>query len=233
MAFCSSKQSDSDTNIVRRLKSSLATALNTNWKLPKYIVVILEADIIEYMDYTNFGISSIYGDILEAIIKEFMELITTRIEQLPTRARRPFYPFLYWAALPMHKNLDNHTRSKFNLTLDSILKLYPNMRMAHIKDWNHTNENLAQHGKLTGLGTMHYWKAIDSSLSFNIAKHEMIMNKGFFKRNPVKKSKPNGNDTISTGDRQAAGDGRMAVFFNKYKKINTSGKGGRTLPELD
>ena len=54
-AFCSSRFTDKDPNIARRLLSSVTTALNKFWKLPKYICIVLENDIIDYLEYKNFG----------------------------------------------------------------------------------------------------------------------------------------------------------------------------------
>ena len=102
-AYCNSKQSEKDQNIVRRLRNSLAVALTKNWKLPKYIVVILEGDIIDYLNYTNFGISGFYGDLLESVIKGFVAMIKTRKDQLPQKSKKATYPFIYWVAAPMHK----------------------------------------------------------------------------------------------------------------------------------
>ena len=215
-AYCRSRQSEKDQNIIRRIKNSLIGGLNKHWKLPKYIVVVLETDLIEFVDYTNFGISTLYGDLLEGIVKGFIDIINTRKTQLPKKAVKDDYPFIYWVSLPKHKNLDQNTRTKFNLTLESIVKLYPNMRIAQIKDnWDIKNENLAQCNRLSGLGCNQYWKAIDSSMKFNINKRQRIMKKDSA-----------GKDTNA---RKFDRRDKIPDFFNKYRKVG--GKGVRQLPE--
>ena len=180
VAFCSSRFNDKDQNIIRRLKSTFATALSKYDKLPKYICIVLESDIIDFLEYSNVGISTFYGDMIESIVKSFNQMIEDRKRILPTKAKKVGYPQLYWVALPMHKNLDKNARGKFNLTLESIVKLYANMRIARIKDnWIYDSDVLVTNntGRLTTRGRSEYWKAVDASLKFNIQKREKIVGK--------------------------------------------------------
>ena len=225
-AYCGSRQSEKDQNIVRRIKNSLIAGLNKHWKMPKYIVVVLDSDVIDFVDYKNFGISTMYGDLLESIIKGVVDIIDDRKKKLPAKAVKGEYPFIYWMCLPKHKNLDFNSRSKFNLTLESIIKLYPNMRVAQIKDnWDINDENLAQSGRLTGLGFNRYWQAIDASLRFNVSKRERILDKSSMKKSGTSKD-ASSKQQSKRGNRS---DG-IPAFFSKYRKTTSGGKGVR-LPE--
>ena len=44
-----------------RIQNAIALGLNRHQKLPKYMVVLLDADIIEKMKYSAAGIASLYG----------------------------------------------------------------------------------------------------------------------------------------------------------------------------
>ena len=57
------------------------------------------------------------------------------IKLLPKKARRDEYPCIYWTAAPHHKNFDNNSlRTKFNNCLESVVKLYSNMRVIKMKE---------------------------------------------------------------------------------------------------
>ena len=172
-----------DQNILRRIKNSLAAGLDKEVKLPKFIVMILDSDIFEFIDFDGYGISSMIGDMLESLIKDLIEMIDDHKSKLPTKCKKEDYPFFYWIALPHHKNFNNNIRSKFNSTLDTIVKLYSEMRIALIKEhWDFDDDNLVSRNNLTRRGTYQYWKAIDASLKFNIGKRSRILGKQNQKR---------------------------------------------------
>ena len=97
-AFCSSRQSDANNNTLSRILNSLAHAINKNTKLPKYIVVVIESDLIDFLRYGDFGISSIYGTWIEYLAKEMNDMIHARYQSLPRKAKKIDEPFLYWLA---------------------------------------------------------------------------------------------------------------------------------------
>ena len=232
-AYCSSRQCEKDQNIVRRIKNSLVAGLNKHWKLPKYLVILLDADIIDFLCYTNIGIAGFYGEIVESVIKCIREVISMRKESLPTKAVKQDFPYIYWVSLPQHRNFDNKPRSKFNLTMDSIIKLHPDMRLILIKEhWDYNNENLVQNDRFTGIGCNQYWKAIDASLKFNISKREKIIGK-----NPnakvMMKSIMSRKDPVKFNPKRKFNkkDG-VPAFFSKYRKVvQKNKKDGKRLPE--
>ena len=163
-------------------------ALNKHWKLPKYIAIVLDDDIINYVKFRGCGSAQMYGELLERLVQDINEHIRIRLTQLPKKAVKKDYPHIYWVALPQHQNLDNETRSKFNNTLESILKLYPSMRLAKIKDnWQTRDPDLVFNEKLTATGVMMYWRAIDASLKFNIQKRERLFTGNYFQEPPKKR----------------------------------------------
>ena len=205
--FCNSRFSDKDTNILRRLKSAFIEGLNKYWKLPKYIIIILEDDLIEYLGYTNYGISKMYGDMLEYLVQEFDSLIKNRIELLPDKAKKPGYPYIYWMVSSIHKNWENNNaREKFNFTLEAILKLYSNMRLILMKEhWDFKNTNLVINNRLTSEGKSAYWKCVDASIAFNISKRERLTVR------PTKRQYTNLSKEGQVPE-------KMTKFFHKYNK---------------
>ena len=84
--FCNSRFECNNTNMISHLVNTFTQAVNKKGKLPKYIVIMLESDIIDFLQYKNFGISGIYREWLEYLAKNFTEVKTARKEQLPTKA---------------------------------------------------------------------------------------------------------------------------------------------------
>ena len=65
MPFCSSKYSDKNTNALSRLVNSFIQALNSKFYLPNYVVVMLDNDLIEFLQYKRFAVGSLLGPWLE------------------------------------------------------------------------------------------------------------------------------------------------------------------------
>ena len=110
----------------------LATAINEKGKLPKFIVCILDVDLIEYINFESYGISILLGEGIEWLVKEFKDMIETCKSQLPSKAVKPDYPQVYWMAAPLHMNFDetsSNARKKLNMCLHSIMKQEPNMQV--------------------------------------------------------------------------------------------------------
>ena len=185
-AFCNSKFASSNTNMLSRLQNTLATGLNKtkNGILPKYILVILDDDLITYLDYKREGVATLLGKWIEWLVKEFNSLIGDRKKQLPQHCRK-IEPFFYWVSAPTHDNFSkerNNLHMKFNLSLDSVIGLQSNMRVVRMKDpWNPKDGDLVMLDKITETGMSTYWDVVDSTFCFNETRCEQFVAKNFNK----------------------------------------------------
>ena len=66
-----SQFTSNNTNMLSRIENSLAAKINQIDKLPKYIAVILDNDIIDFLGYDLYGISEMYGEMLHYLAKSF------------------------------------------------------------------------------------------------------------------------------------------------------------------
>ena len=129
-AFCSSKYKNNNTNAISRIVNTFVHAFNSTAKMPKYIIVILDDDLIQYLKYKEYGVSTMYGTWIEYLVKQLSDMIDVRGKQLPIKAKQEFFPTVYWTALPSHEDLlvDNIiAREKFNKSLESVVKITDNM----------------------------------------------------------------------------------------------------------
>ena len=186
VAHCNSKYDSSERNILLRLNYALVNAMKKEAKLPQFIVMVLDDDIINYARYDECdGMSTILGEYLDSLVQNVHDLINTRkSQQLPAKVTKLEYPMVYWIAAPHHKNFcDGEARTKFNLCLESVLKLYDNMRIARIKEvWDFKDLSIVDEDTncLTPEGILTYWKAVDAALKFNITKfREFLIRKNF------------------------------------------------------
>ena len=77
MPFCSSRFNDKNSIMLSRLQHSLATALNSKTYLPAYIVILLDDDLIDYLNYLKFKVATLLGHWVEFLAKEFNEMLST------------------------------------------------------------------------------------------------------------------------------------------------------------
>ena len=177
MAHCSSRWSSTNENMLSRIRNSLVSGLNQQKTglLPKYIIVVLDDDLITFLNFKEEGMATLLGTWIDWLVKEFNTLIESRKKQIPKKSYNDDLPFFYWVAAPTHSCFSkerNNLRIKFNLSLDSVIRAHQeNMRIIRIKDlWNTSDSLLVINDRMTTMGLSAYWNAIDASFQFNSGK---------------------------------------------------------------
>ena len=184
-AHCNSKYASSEVNMLARLQNTLATALNQKvvkeGTLPKYILIILDDDLITYLDFAGEGVATLLGSYVEWLSEQFQKLIKDRCSNLPAKCKT--VPFFYWVAAPTHAYFSkdrNRLRVKFNLGLESVMrsKNYDNMRVIKIKEvWNTRDSSLVINDRMTEHGLSVYWRAVDATFQYNETRREIFVAK--------------------------------------------------------
>ena len=177
--FLKSQFNSNNPNMLSRLVNSLITAVNSWVKLPKVILICLQQDFIEALQYEDTHVTiaaSLYGSWIEWLTEQIMTIIKEANERLPLKAQRPVdEPIIYWSATPSHKNSTFQMRAqiaKFNNCWESVMKLHKSMHLIKIKDgWDMEDSNLVTaQGRITHQGMDQIWEALDSSVRFNYRK---------------------------------------------------------------
>ena len=177
-AFCGSKFTSSDVNMINCLKNSLIKAINNHGKFPEFIVVVLDYDLVEYVNFEGPGLAGILGVMIEWLAKKFLALITDQQKILLNRAKKPGYPQIYWVALPHHsKFTDNGVSTLITNCLESVFKVYSDIRLIHMKEiWDYENPDLVDNfGQITDIGLTAYWRSVDAAVKFNAQKHDLFL----------------------------------------------------------
>ena len=191
-----------------RFRNLLASALNANDKLPKYIILVLENDLIRCIKFNQPGISELYGRVLRWLSDELHALVMSRKHHLLPKAKKFAYPQIFWVCLPYHQNFVNDVnRHKFNQCLETVVNMHPEMKSLKIRRiWSNVDSSVSRIGIITETGMQKYWRGIDEALEFW--------------ENGRKRSGTPFGDTVEQSKRR-----RMTDRFNtNYKWFNKNNK---------
>ena len=146
LPFCSSRYNDRNSNMLSQIQHSFTTALNSKNYLPADVIVFLDDDLIEYLQYKKFKVASLYGHWLEYIAKVLHEMLLKKLQLLPVKAQPKDDLQIYWIEPANHKNfaLENvRSRETFAACMDMVIKEYDNMQLLKIKEfWNKNDHDL-------------------------------------------------------------------------------------------
>ena len=179
--FCSSKHNDSNSNMISRILNTFGYAVNKKFQLPKFAVLVLDDDMIRYLDCNDaIPITSMLGEWVEYLTTQILEMCHVRIASILLKAIKIGYPLLYWVTTPHHKNFcDNYQCTQLNNALETVSKLFPDMRIIHMKEvWSYDDSTLVDsHGNLMSKGLTKYWLSVDAAIAFNAKKRDLYLAK--------------------------------------------------------
>ena len=158
-------------NMLVRMRNILVSTINKEKFLPKYIIFVIEDDLIKFMkNETN------YKRALEWLMQEHIDILLKTKQIMPEKAKKEAEPKMLWILPSAHKNyLKNDERVKLgqqliDLTADlSFIYALPLKQM-----WSDDNPALVNSriNRITeeGLGTL--WHAVDRTARFWIVAEQ-------------------------------------------------------------
>ena len=162
-----SRGSDASRSVLSRIRNILITALEEHDKFPKYILYVIEEDLMRCINFNKPGITEIYGNILKWLTGQVHDIVLKRKNDLPLRAKKYLYPQIFWVDLPHHSILNNIQRLKFNQCLESVVAVYNEMKVLHIRrHWSYDDLSLVSGGSFTFTGKTAFWKGVDEAIQF-------------------------------------------------------------------
>ena len=152
------------------MRNAVAVALIVNDKLPKYILLVIDADLNKCINFTKNGVSELYEADINWLLNEYHSAIDACKANLPQKVKKYLYLQLFVVTLPQHKFfLDNQLRHKFNKCLESVATKHKEMKVLRMKHrWNYKDPTLVEvkTGLLTEAGLLAYWASIDRAIQF-------------------------------------------------------------------
>ena len=91
---------DLNCNTLGRIRNQFVKAIAENILLPKLVVVITDADIIDAVQYRDYGVSDIYGRLIHWLSAELNKITKIHKDRLPVKAVRCNYPSFVWISPP-------------------------------------------------------------------------------------------------------------------------------------
>ena len=154
-----------------RIYNAFIDACNRRMKMPHYIIIVPDRDLIEAANFYNFGVKKLLGICTNWLAKQIERDIDSRRERLGDR--RPgallqaptqiiWVKMLQRPPVPLDdkKYKTQATRDKFNSTLDQLPDWRRDTSVLEITSLHHTRDYDA-HGNLKECGKRQYWREFD------------------------------------------------------------------------
>ena len=159
-------------NTLARVVNALTKALNDALQLPRIVLVIVENDILKFVDKNEFGVRTIVTDCLRWVINQISRAIEAKIDNL--QRRRPGSvrledPKIIWMKM-INRNFDEEDfllkhRTKFNDAMEELLADKDDKHLIlDISDKLVDPNQFDLFNQLNSHGMSCFWHAIDEKL---------------------------------------------------------------------
>ena len=169
--FFTNKFTHFDQNLVSRLCNVLVTALIDRVILLKWVIIVMDDDLIKYTQFDDdFGVADSFSRLIDNVMKEHLKSLAIHKEYLPQKAKCKGIPQILWIEAPLHDAFNNNSsRSKFNTCLNEVVKFHADMHVLSLKKvWDPVNLNLFDKFSrcFTREGLHTYRNAVDRTFKF-------------------------------------------------------------------
>ena len=80
--YYNNKYTSANPNMVSRIRNQMVRAVKENILLPKFIVVVLDENLIKYMNYYEFGVLEAFGRLINHIMVIMLVMLKSRLSQI-------------------------------------------------------------------------------------------------------------------------------------------------------
>ena len=166
---------ETDDEYLGDVYNALVAALNdeANIHLPRYLILILDADLIQAANIYDYGAVEAFEDNLKWLLINISEGIELRKKDLIYKRHGAVLtntePWLIWVTMLRRpgnttwKEIFSLTR-KFNLTLENVIARDPRSHILKVHvDGN--GEFFTDDGNFTEAGLAQYWRSVDAEMA--------------------------------------------------------------------
>ena len=170
--FNNDKKQSYDENVVSRMRNCFVGAIRDQKTLPKYAVIVLDADIIKLCTARDIHSTEGFWRISKWLMCQFDRLVETQKEYLLLKAKRNSYPTFVWIQPPTHIHLShnqNRLRLSFGCTVEKEAAYHENTYALQLKKvWDCNDSTLfdKEDRHFTAKGHTNYWIAVDRAIKF-------------------------------------------------------------------
>ena len=171
------------SNLLARIINVLIKSITDIHKIPLYLMILLDANLLQFINHHNFGISHLIGSCLEWLMKNIDIVIDAKIEELWKRkpgALKLGELKIIWVSMaqrPFHiaKKGTFASTEKYNTILaDLVGAMCPHHLFMQIRRSISSPTNYFNSGFLTNLGKDNFWMEVDWQLEeFDYSKIDL------------------------------------------------------------
>ena len=158
-------------SFLARIRNQFAKALDNHQKLPKFITVVMDDNILQDIKVPDNSIGWALSSMFTWLLKQVQLMINIRKDQLPAKAVKNNYPQIFWVEAAQHMFFKNNfARRKLNSALAATAAQFLNNKIVRMKKiWDADDRNLVleHNNKLTAEGWMKFWASIDNAIKYN------------------------------------------------------------------
>ena len=159
-----------------RIFNQLVSLMNEKERLPKYILLLPDKDILSYVNHKNFGIGQITLDLMNWLCKEIELALDLRREDI--RYKRPgalwssSEPRLVWVKMLTRPIISNDPkkdfifaqRTKFNEILEEMVLKYKHSHIMPVKLADSPSVLFERNGSLSSNGKSAFWREVNKQM---------------------------------------------------------------------
>ena len=160
---------------LHRIHNAVIEGINKNEKLPRFIIITPDSDLITHGDFFTYGVKIIYDEMIYWLMKKIEKALTTRKEDLRSKCLGAVGhdPRVIWVKMISHPYIKNHPVRNYNETVklrqkynDSLDSMAAKMRHTHVIEhpYGYFNSfyDYDHLGRLTYKGKQQFWRHIDN-----------------------------------------------------------------------
>ena len=155
------------------MRNKSVSALEDKGKPPKYIILVLDDDILNLfkdLHEPEEVISKCINKMLNWLMAKYEKILDMIRKYLLEKAKKDGYPYFIWIEAPVHNNINNNELHEiFNTALNSTCKLHNNITSLALKKiWDPQNKSLylLRECRYTNDGLHFYWEAVDKTVEY-------------------------------------------------------------------
>ena len=168
-----------DESVPGKLVNNFINTYNLRQKLPKWIIIVLENDLIRNLKY-EFAVESSYETVITWICNQLNAARESMRDKLPFKAKKFEFPHIIFIEPTLHRNYtDLDLRTSFLRSLKTVISRYQNIMTLRIEqDWDDNNDDYfsGREKRYTSTGLKKFWSGIDKALMY--ADSKVLRNHG-------------------------------------------------------
>ena len=167
-------------SMLSRILNCITNIFNSQKVIPKWIVIILENDLIKSLSYTEFGATSAYGEVLRWLFEEVKKIHNEIRENVPFKVKKYEWPHIMYIEPTLHRAYsDNDMCKEFITSLNTVNATHDEAIVVKLQqNWKENDDTIfnEREHRFTIHGLQSFWRAIDNGIMY--ADNRVLRNHG-------------------------------------------------------